>query len=244
MGYLLAIAAAFVPHQGAKRLIALGLVVLYLVYVRRSLAAGELIEGEDLDNLHLASILSEEQRPFPPIISRKVPVEEPPLWMVVTQLAVALGVIIGGAHLFVGEVQYFAGEFSIPAAVVALLLAPLATELPEKFNSVLWVSESKDTMALGNITGAMVFQGTLPATLGILFTSWNITVEWGTVGFLNALSAALALVGGGLVLVRVLDGDKGRLEPIPFLLGGVLYAVFIIVLLYHVLVLGVSAPAH
>ena len=59
----------------------------------------------------------------------------------------------------------------VPAALIALLLAPLATELPEKSNSVIWINEGKDTLAIGNITGAMVFQGTLPATLEILFTA-------------------------------------------------------------------------
>jgi cation:H+ antiporter len=88
-----------------------------------------------------------------------------------------------------------------------------------------------------------VFQGTLPATLGILFTSWDLTVEWGTVGFLNALSAGLALVGAGLILGRVLLAEDEEMRPAPFLLGGLLYAVFIVVLVYHVLFLDVSAAA-
>ena len=73
------------------------------------------------------------------------------------------------------------------AGLVALTLAPLATELPEKINSVLWVREGKDTPALGNVTGAMVFQSTLPVTLDILFTPWEI---WP----LNHFSAALAIL--------------------------------------------------
>ncbi len=44
----------------------------------------------------------------------------------------------------------------VPAALIALLLAPLATELPEKFNSVIWVSEEKDTLAIGTHTGPVV----------------------------------------------------------------------------------------
>ena len=42
------------------------------------------------------------------------------------------------------------------------MIAPLATELPEKPNSVLWMREGKDALALGNVTGAMVFQATVP----------------------------------------------------------------------------------
>ncbi|MGB9955643.1 hypothetical protein ACOZ4B_04530 [Haloferax prahovense] len=162
--------------------------------------------------------------------------------MVVTQTVCALLVIIAGAHLFVTEVEFFSTEvLDVPAALIALLLAPLATELPEKFNSVIWVSEGKDTLAIGNITGAMVFQGTLPATLGILFTSWDLGVTWGTIGFLNTLSAVLALIGGAMVLLRTQLTSTNRMRPTPFLVAGLLYVVFITVVIYHVVVLGVAA---
>ena len=48
-------------------------------------------------------------------------------------------------------------------------------ELPEKFNSVVWIRQRKDTLALGNITGAMVFQSTFPVSIGLVFTSWQLT---------------------------------------------------------------------
>lgn len=245
LGYALAAGAAFVTSRAVQLAIAAALVVLYVVYVWRSLSAGEMIESGELENLHLRSLLSEVPRPFPAFGSRIVPVAEPPLWMVGLQTVLALGVIIAGAHLFVEEVAFFSDRLGVPAAVVALLLAPLATELPEKFNSVIWIAEDKDTLALGNITGAMVFQGTLPATLGILFTSWDLSAEWGTVGFLNGLSAALALVGGGYLYLRARSISTGRMRPLPFLAGGLLYALFIGVTLYHVLVLDVTtAGAH
>ncbi len=242
VGYTFAVVAAFVPSRGLRIGIAVGLVVLYAVYVRQTLAAGQLIKGGELDSLHLNGLLTEGERPFPALGSGAVPVTEPPLWMVVTQTVFALLVIIAGAHLFVTEVEFFSAEvLDVPAALIALLLAPLATELPEKFNSVIWVSEGKDTLAIGNITGAMVFQGTLPATLGILFTSWDLGVSWGTIGFLNTFSALLALIGGGAVLLRTQFMSTNRMRPIPFLLAGLLYAVFISVVVYHVVILGVAA---
>ena len=39
---------------------------------------------------------------------------------------------------------------------LSILIVPVATELPEKFNSIIWMSKGKDTMAVGNITGAKV----------------------------------------------------------------------------------------
>jgi len=242
VGYTFAVVAAFVPSRGLRIGIALGLVGLYLVYVRQTLAAGQLIKGEELERLHLKGLLTQGKRPFPAFGSRFVPVDEPPLWMVVTQTVCGLLVIVAGAHLFVTEVEFFSTEvLDVPAALIALLLAPLATELPEKFNSVIWISESKDTLAIGNITGAMVFQGTFPATLGILFTSWDLGITWGTIGFLNTLSAVLALIGGGAVLLRTQFMSTNRMRPAPFLVAGLLYVVFISVVIYHVAVLGVAA---
>ncbi len=245
VGYVLAVAAAFVPSRIVRVGIAVGLVLLYGWYVRQTLGSGRRIAGGELDALHLTGLLTEGERPFPAVGSRLVPIRQPPLWMVAVQTGVALLVIVAGAHLFVSEVEFFSAEvFDVPAALVALLLAPLATELPEKFNSVIWISEDKDTLAIGNITGAMVFQGTLPAALGILFTSWNLGIAWGTVGFLNALSAVLALLGAGLVLLRVRFTSSERMRPAPFLLSGLLYLVFIAVVIYHVVVLGVAAGGH
>ena len=97
-----------------------------------------------------------------------------------------------GAHTFVRGVEHASESLGIPAGLISLVLAPLATELPEKFNSVIWVREDKDALAFGNITGAMVFQSTVPVAVGILFTPWEL-------GSLNLFSVVLALLSGGFV---------------------------------------------
>ena len=86
-----------------------------------------------------------------------------------------------------------------------------------------------------------MLQGTLPATPGILFTSWDLGVTWGTIGFLNTLSTILALIGGGAVLLRTQFMSTNRMRPAPFIVTGLLYVVFITVVIYHVVVLGVAA---
>lgn len=65
----------------------------------------------------------------------------------------ALVLMVFGAYVFVGAIEGISAALGVPAGLIALLLASLATELPEKFNSVLWVRDGKDTLALGNITG-------------------------------------------------------------------------------------------
>lgn len=241
VGYSMAFLAALVPVREIAISIGFLLVGLYVFYVYRSLQKGDLIEGEELEALYLGAIVESGQEPFGEYGFDGNHGSNPSRLMVIGQALFALGLIIGGAHLFVGEVSYFATDvLNFPTAILALLLAPLATELPEKFNSIIWISRDKDTLAIGNITGAMAFQGTLPVTLGILFTSWNLTLQWGTTGFLNAFSAILALVSGGLLYMRARSAGNGQMEPIPFLVGGLFYLLFLGVTVYHVLFLGVS----
>ena len=90
------------------------------------------------------------------------------------QVGVALALIIGGAELFIHAVDHVADLFDISPLAFSLLVAPIATELPEKFNSVIWVRRRKDTLALGNMTGAMVFQSSFPVTIGLLLTPWEL----------------------------------------------------------------------
>jgi cation:H+ antiporter len=61
----------------------------------------------------------------------------------------------------------------LPAAVTALLLSPIATELPETMNAIIWVRQGKTKLALANISGAMMIQATVPSGLGLLFTTWK-----------------------------------------------------------------------
>jgi cation:H+ antiporter len=57
--------------------------------------------------------------------------------------------------------------------LLSLLIIPIATEMPEKFNGILWVRRGKDTLAFGNLTGAMVFQGTLLPAFGLQLAAWR-----------------------------------------------------------------------
>ena len=94
-----------------------------------------------------------------------------------------LGLLIYGAHGFINQVEGVAAIIGISALLLSLLIIPIATELPEKVNSILWIRKGKDTLAFGNITGAMVFQGTLLPAIGIMLTPWEPRKEvlWGII---------------------------------------------------------------
>jgi cation:H+ antiporter len=123
---------------------------------------------------------------------------------IIAQVVASLAMIVGGAHLFVTEIEALAHDLGIAALVLALVLAPLASELPEKLNSVLWVRQAKDTLAVGNVTGAMVYQSMLPVAVGLAFTPWKLTGP--------AVAASLAaLAGGALAVAVVLRGGRLRM---------------------------------
>jgi cation:H+ antiporter len=109
--------------------------------------------------------------------------------------------------------------YGIPAFVLALIITPIATELPEKFNSVIWISREKDTLALGNITGAMVFQSSLIPALGIFLTDWQLNS--------GAFLSAILTLGAAAMLYGQLINRK-HISAGILLLCGVFYGVFIL----------------
>ena len=244
VGYGIAIGTAFLPQElGALKWLAAGaLFVLYAVYVRLHFTdTAEESDPEDLNRLHLTRVpalrgprmLEIDVLPG----AHSVTGGEPRMPIVIAQVVLALGLIIVGAQVFVGAVEHLSETIGLDPTILALIIAPIATELPEKFNSVLWVRNGKDTLAMGNITGAMVFQSCLPTVLGLLFTSWAFTAD-SAIYFASAGVAFVAtlLIFGGMLL-------RGRLTAWALLIGGPLYLVYLYLALFTSL--GASAaPVH
>jgi cation:H+ antiporter len=130
----------------------------------------------------------------------------------------ALGLIIGGAYLFVSEIEIVSDLLGLPPLIVSLIIAPLATELPETFNSVLWVRQGKDTLAMGNISGAMVFQSSVPVAIGVIFTTWKLTST-------ALLSASIALASAATVFVYT--RQHGYLTAHVLVRAGLLWVAFL-----------------
>jgi cation:H+ antiporter len=89
------------------------------------------------------------------------------------QMLLGLGLLVAGAKAFIDTIEQLSVMLRVSALILSLLIIPVATELPEKVNSILWIRRRKDTLAVGNLTGAMVFQGTLLPALGMLSTPWQ-----------------------------------------------------------------------
>lgn len=173
IAYGLAMAAAVVHVRALHYALAAGLICFYAYYVWETLKA----EGD----------LGEDTRP---LYFHRHP-EMPHTYRIYLQIAAALVGIVIGAEFFVHQVEALSVALGAAPLVVSLLITPIATELPEKFNSVLWIRQRKDTLALGNITGAMVFQSTFPVSIGLVFTSWQLTGDALVAGLLALVSGTV-----------------------------------------------------
>ena len=212
--YGFAILVAFLPADLAppRWLAAIVLIGAYAWYVRGHLRAEAGEVQADLAPLRFERL----DRPGP-----RAPGASgvPRVRIVVIQLVVALAAIIGGAIAFVGAVESLAQSVGLDETLLSLVIAPIATELPEKLNSVIWIRRGKDTLALGNITGAMVFQAAIPTSIALLFASgqWSI----GNGSWVAFASAGVALVSTVLIFLPMVR--TGRLYGRRLLIGGVLY---------------------
>ncbi len=180
----------------------IGLVGAYVLYVKQT-ASDPRTESHEGKN--------------PLYFQRKL--DTPKTRAILLQVFVALAAIIFGANLFVDQIGNFATLFGVPPLVLSLIIAPLATELPEKFNSVIWIRQRKDTLAMGNISGAMVFQSCIPVTVGLWFTPWVLNE-------FAIASAVVAILAG--VLLQVFLRTGGAISGRELTSLGIFYVAFIV----------------
>lgn len=205
--FALAAALAWGPPAALRIPVGIGLLAAYAFYIHRTLGAPGEVQSEET----LSPLLFDRR------LERRT---DPALSLCLLQLLVGLGAMVGGAHLFVERLLAIADSLGVEPLVLALILAPLATELPEKVNSFFWVREGKDSLALGNVSGAMVFQSTIPVGIGLMFTGWSLDRH-------AFLSICLGLAGG---LLAYLSLHRGRRFTLPAVLAWfALYAAFIVV---------------
>ena len=222
IAYAIAIGAAFLPVDPTwlKLIVAAVLIGIYAWYVKGHFEADPDTDAEDLVPLRLRRLDATHHRVNPAV---------PRLRVINLQVLFALGLIVAGATFFVDSVAKIAEDLHVNSALLALVIAPIATELPEKFNSVIWVRMGKDTLAMGNITGAMVFQATIPTVVALVFAPHEWVAAQGS--YVAFASAGIAFLSSAFVFIPM--ARRGTLLGRGLLVGGLFY------LAYLALVIGV-----
>jgi len=203
--------ALFVPHETPllRGLLALTMVLTYFVYIMLTLrASAALVKEGHATEAHEKMLLARLGLPEN-------------MLLILVQLALGLILLVAGAKGFINGIEESSKLFGISALLLSLMIIPIATELPEKVNSILWIRRHKDTLAFGNITGAMVFQGTLLPAIGIMLTPWAPQKEV----FAGIVITLLATLWLRIMLHR------GQLRVWHLGLNGVLYVTYLAIAL-------------
>ncbi len=195
------IALGVVVFSG-KRWLGLLFFAAYAGYVALELRTTQEQDAEELEPLRLGGSIT------------------PSIGPVLVQVLGTLTVIYLGSQVFVDQLSWAGPQLGLSDAVTALLLAPVATELPEVLNAVIWVRQGKVQLALANISGSMMVQATVPSGLAILFTTWELSGAL----LVSAVATASAIV------VLLLALRRQRLSPTALASAGLAYVAFAAVL--------------
>ena len=135
---------------------------------------------------------------------------------VLAQTLGALSLIFVASQIFVHQLDAIGPMLGLSGAITALLLSPIATELPEIMNAIIWVRQGKTQLALANISGAMMIQATVPSGLGLLFTDWRLdhALLWSGAVTMAAITYLLATM------------RANKLTPRRLAMAALLYLVF------------------
>lgn len=115
-------------------------------------------------------------------------VADPSMGWVALQTTLALVVIAMASRVFVNQIEAIGLAFQLSPHLVALLLSPVATELPETMNALIWVRQGKERLALANISGAMMIQATIPSSLALFATPWLFDAPLMVAGVLTGIA--------------------------------------------------------
>lgn len=212
VAFALSLVAMYIPHTASWIRVSLAfvMVMIYFFYVLLTLRASSKLVAEghatEAESRMLLSRLGLPQN----------------MAVILLQLGLGLAMLILGAKGFIHGVELAAPIIGISALMLSLMIVPIATELPEKVNSILWIRKHKDTLAFGNITGAMVFQGTLLPAIGISLTPWAPQKE-------VLFGVIITLIGAFWVRWALLHGG---LRVWHLWINGALYAIYLAIALY------------
>jgi len=198
-----AIAVAFTAlPRASHRFGALALVVLYALHARavlRTTPGASQAVNKPQGSLHLFRDQS------------------PTVLKVLSQVAVALFGLVMGAHFFVQGLDQITARIRLSQFLLAVLITPIATELPEVFNSVIWLRHGRNALAVGNVSGAMAFQASVVPALGMVVTRWQLTLP-------ELTTAAIAWIGALWMLWVSRNGEVQRRHLVA---SGVIYLGFL-----------------
>ncbi|MBC5823806.1 MAG: sodium:calcium antiporter [Candidatus Eremiobacteraeota bacterium] len=203
--FALVIAASFTRSHGLRIALCAIVALAYGAYLAYHFRRG-LAESEDQ----------------PPRLRLAPHKAEPPLWAVFVQLAFALAVTVAASRWFITSVTGASQAVGLPPFVISVILTPIAAEMPEAMNVLIWMRRGLDELAFGNVLGAMMFQTSIASAIAMLYTPWQLD---------RSAYAAAVLTLGAAVLVLISTAVRRRLDARPLAMCGFFYVAYIVYLI-------------
>jgi len=199
--FALVIGASFAPTFAVRATVAAVAVIAYIAYLAY--------------HLRLRAIESDEA---PPRLRIAPWMERPHLGLVIVQLLLATALTAFTARWFVGSLTSLSAVLHVSPLVISLLLSPIATELPEAVNALVWMQRDLDDLALGNVLGAMMFQASIASAIALLASPWHLDAS-------SYRAAAATLAAALFVLTWLLV--RRKVDALPLALCGLFYCGYI-----------------
>ena len=206
LAFSIAFCAVFIDFKPIKILIGLSLICLYFIFALRTIQKSQ-NENDEEENIKLffEKIFKKENN-----------------YILFSQIVISLVALVFCTHFFVEKIKYFSNIFNINPMITTLIVAPFATELPEITNSIIWLKQGKDELALSNIIGAVVFQAMILTSLGIFLTPWKFN-------FSILINATLTILCGLFFTLSAWKNKKITLQSLLFC--GIFYLAYILFLI-------------
>ncbi|HVY35630.1 MAG TPA: sodium:calcium antiporter [Caulobacteraceae bacterium] len=142
--------------------------------------------------------------------------------MILLQTFLSLAVVFFASRVFVNRLGLLGHAVGIGPQLLALLLSPIATEMPEILNAIIWIRQGKVRMAMANISGSMMIQATVPTALGLFFTPWLLQPSLIAAGAVTL--AAMVMLWAGF--------RSGRISRLMLAATALFYGLFLAVVLF------------
>ena len=199
--FALALGASFVRGHAVHTAAAVVVLAAYALYLYYHLRAQDQAGEEE-----------------PPALRIAPASRNPSMALIVLQLGIGLALSVVASRLFIASLWQASLVFGVSPFIISLYLSPIATELPEASSVMLWMRRKEDTLAMGNVLGAMMFQTSIACGIAMVASPWQL----GT----GAYAAGVASLAAVAVLV-ITTLVRQRVEPLALACVGLLYLGYI-----------------
>ena len=134
------------------------------------------------------------------------------------QLLVSALLLYYGANLMVQAITLISDIHRVSPLVVAILVIPVATAIPETLSAMIWAYRGRNSLAIGSIVGEKVLYATFYPGMAMFFIPWELDAQV----YLSVLATTL------VSLVFFLFSRRGKMPFYAMAIGLPFFIAYIV----------------